>query len=86
MSPELPAEAQPVCDICQSDEYLVYERVRAVSNTEEGEPQLWDVDCWCGNCETFYGYRTTHPPEVRHSIQPTPETPLSMRRTITFKT
>lgn len=86
MLAELPAEAPSLCHICQSDEYLVYERVRAVSNPAEGEPPLWDVDCWCGNCETFYGYRTTHPPEVRHSIQPTPETPLPERHTTTLET
>ncbi|GAA1496808.1 hypothetical protein GCM10009628_18110 [Paeniglutamicibacter kerguelensis] len=55
--------AYPTCDLCQTDEYLVYERVRAVRNPADGVPTLWDVDCWCGKCETFYGFRTIRPPK-----------------------
>ena len=85
MPPEPPAETQPLCVNCKSDEYLVHERVHAVRNHAGGAPALWDVDCWCGKCETFYGYTTTRPPEVRHGIQATPEAPLPWRKNITVQ-
>lgn len=59
----------PTCEQCQTDEFLVYERVQAVGKRTKVGPILWDVDCWCGKCETFYGFRTIHPPKSRAVLE-----------------
>lgn len=59
----------PTCELCQTDEFLVYERVQVVGKDTKVEPLLWDVDCWCGKCETFYGFRTVHPPKSRAALE-----------------
>lgn len=59
----------PSCELCQTDEFLVYERVQAVRKRTTTEPILWDVDCWCGKCETFYGFQTIHPPKGAKETQ-----------------
>ena len=55
--------SRPVCDLCQTDDYLVYEHVRVLAGPDPAAPPVWEVDCWCGRCETFYGYPTTQPPK-----------------------
>ncbi len=52
---------QPTCELCQTDESTVCERVPAVGKRTTGDFIFWDVDCWCGKCATFYGFRTMHP-------------------------
>ena len=64
---EAPVTAPPgtepavICEQCHTDEYLVFEEVRRVVPQGSGTP-AWDVECWCGRCEHFYGLRTTQRP------------------------
>ncbi len=50
-----------ICEQCHTDEYLVYEQVKPVVQRGSAPP-AWDVECWCGKCEQFYGVRTTRRP------------------------
>ena len=59
----------PICDLCQTEDYLVYEHVRMITGPDPAAPPVWEVDCWCGQCETFYGYRTTHPPKDPYVVR-----------------
>lgn len=56
-----------VCETCHSDQYLVYEQVTPVPAAGR-VPAAWDVECWCGRCEEFYGVRTTRAPSLPYSI------------------
>jgi hypothetical protein len=53
----LPPRSRPSCDICQTDKYLVFEKVAPVCPPGTSRPIAWDVDCWCGKCESYYGFR-----------------------------
>lgn len=60
--------APPVtCGTCRSAEYLVFEQVKPVPRRGRG-PAEWDIECWCGRCEEYQGFRTTRPPAMPHSI------------------
>ncbi|MBV1780816.1 hypothetical protein KRR55_17010 [Paeniglutamicibacter sp. ABSL32-1] len=60
--------APPVtCGTCRSAEYLVFEQVKPVPRRGSA-PAAWDVECWCGQCEEYQGFRTTTPPDMPHSI------------------
>lgn len=56
------AVASVTCEHCQTDEYLVYERVNQVIDQSMDMP-VWSVECWCGKCEQFYALSTTEQPE-----------------------
>lgn len=64
-------DAKTSCEVCLTDEYLVYEDIRLVTKPQSGGPPIWDVDCWCGKCETFYGFRTTSQP-VKNTLSTSP--------------
>ncbi|GAA1496093.1 hypothetical protein GCM10009628_10950 [Paeniglutamicibacter kerguelensis] len=59
----------PLCEQCLTDEYLVYEDVRKAMKVKGVKAPIWDVECWCGKCETFYGFRATHPPKDPRAVQ-----------------
>ncbi|GAA5228533.1 hypothetical protein [Paeniglutamicibacter antarcticus] len=50
-------ETSIICGKCRTAEYLVFEQIKPVLGGGL-EPEAWDVECWCGNCEQFYGMRT----------------------------
>ena len=52
-------EVSITCVKCRTAEYLVFEQVKPVLGTGP-EPEAWDVECWCGKCEQFYGMRTPY--------------------------
>lgn len=54
------------CEQCCTAEYLVFEQVRPVVGTDP-LTQAWDVECWCGKCEQFYGIRTSRRPASQFS-------------------
>ncbi|MDQ0095998.1 hypothetical protein [Paeniglutamicibacter psychrophenolicus] len=60
-------ESPAICGRCHSDQYLVYEEVKPVPRQGTNPPQ-WDVECWCGQCEEYQGFRTTTPPAMPHRI------------------
>lgn len=49
------------CEQCHTAEYLVFEQVRPVVGPGP-VAQAWDIECWCGKCEQFYGIRTSRRP------------------------
>lgn len=61
--------SHPTCDLCQTDDYLVFELVRVVIDTHRFASPVWELEFWCGQCETFYGFRTVHPPRDRRVVE-----------------
>ncbi|MBP2385843.1 hypothetical protein JOF47_001354 [Paeniglutamicibacter kerguelensis] len=61
--------SRPNCDPCQSDEYLVFEHVRIVVDPARLASPMWELEFWCGECETFYGFTTLHPPKDPHVVR-----------------
>ena len=55
-----------ICGTCHSDQYLVYEEVKPVPRHGPG-PAQWDVECWCGKCEEYQGFRASTPPALPYS-------------------
>lgn len=55
-------DTKPYCDLCLSDEYLVFEEVRLVRKPKNETQAAWDIDDWCENCEVFYGNSTMRRP------------------------
>lgn len=60
-------DASVICNTCQSDRFLVYERITPVP-AQGTEPAYWDVESWCGFCEEFQGVRTSRPPARPHTV------------------
>lgn len=58
----------PTCEVCPTNEFLLFEKIVPVRSL--GTPGLiaWDVDYWCGNCETYYGFQTTDRDTDKHIL------------------
>lgn len=50
--------APPTCEVCQTPEFLVFEKIDPIGPRTGRGPLTWDVDYWCGKCETYYGFQT----------------------------
>lgn len=63
MAQEPELRERPYCDHCETKDFLVFERVEMTVTIAGVHTPVWEVDCWCGQCETYYGFRTRFPPE-----------------------
>jgi hypothetical protein len=70
-----PSYEAPTCDRCDTSEYLVYENVTLLLDANRVQPPCWDIEYWCGACESFYGMLTTHVPEDRQAVRLAAENP-----------
>lgn len=73
-----PSYEAPTCDRCDTSEYLVYENVTLLLDANRVQPPCWDIEYWCGACESFYGMLTTHVPEDRQAVRLAAENPRYM--------
>ena len=62
-SAETQQRSLTVCGSCHTDRYLVYEEIKPVWR-EGTEPRQWDIECWCGQCEEYQGFRTATLPVI----------------------
>lgn len=69
-------ESRPFCGLCRTDEFLVFEHVLLLINPRRTASPVWELEFWCGKCETFYGFRSVHPPKDPRVVQ------AALRRTI----
>jgi hypothetical protein len=56
------------CEVCQTAEFLVFEKIAPVQGLGAVRPIEWDVDYWCGKCETYYGFRAQGPSRDQHIL------------------
>ena len=52
------AGSPPTCEVCRTGEFLVFEKIVPVWPPGASGPLAWDVDYWCGSCETYYGFQS----------------------------
>ncbi|MDQ0096205.1 hypothetical protein [Paeniglutamicibacter psychrophenolicus] len=71
----VPANEAPTCGSCGSGDYLVYEHVELLLDRRRVQPPCWDVEFWCGKCESFYGMLTTQVPDDRRAVRLASENP-----------
>lgn len=69
----------PTCEHCNSDTYLVYERITLLLDAARVQPPCWDVEFWCGRCESFYGILTTFVPGDHQAVRLAAENPHYVR-------
>jgi hypothetical protein len=74
-SPRVPTNEAPTCEACGSSDYLVYEHVELLLDRRRVQPPCWDVEFWCGQCESFYGMLTTQVPDDRQAVRLASENP-----------
>lgn len=55
------AGSRPTCEACQTDEFLVFEKIVPVRSPGSSGFTMWDLDYWCGNCESYYGFQFQTP-------------------------
>lgn len=70
-----PTHEPPTCERCASDDFLVYERLTLLLDADRVQPPCWDVEFWCGQCESFYGMLTTFVPNDRQAVRLASENP-----------
>lgn len=58
-----PTNEAPTCAACATAEYLVYDEITLQIDARGIKPAVWDIEYWCGNCESVYGILTTHRPD-----------------------
>jgi hypothetical protein len=73
----------PTCERCESSDFLVYENVTLLLDAQRVQPPCWDVEYWCGHCESFYGMLTTHVPDDRQAVRLAAENPRYVRHRVT---
>lgn len=78
-----PSYEAPTCERCDSSEYLVYENVTLLLDSNRVQPPCWDVEYWCGACESFYGMLTTYVPEDRQAVRLAAENPRYVHYRVT---
>ena len=78
-SPRVPTNEAPTCEACGSSDYLVYEHVELLLDRRRVQPPCWDVEFWCGQCESFYGMLTTQVPDDRQAVRLASENPRYVR-------
>ncbi|MFL4474416.1 hypothetical protein ACIPVK_10500 [Paeniglutamicibacter sp. MACA_103] len=44
-------------------------------DVQREQPPCWDVEFWCGQCESFSGMLTTHVPDDRQAVRLASENP-----------
>lgn len=74
-SGKAPSYEAPTCERCDSGDFLVYENVTLLLDTQRILPPCWDVEFWCGQCESFYGMLTTYVPDDRQAVRLASENP-----------
>ncbi|MBV1779746.1 hypothetical protein KRR55_11550 [Paeniglutamicibacter sp. ABSL32-1] len=74
-SGKAPSYEAPTCDRCASDDFLVYENVTLLLDSQRVQPPCWDVEFWCGRCESYGGTLTTHVPDDRQAVRLASENP-----------
>ncbi|WP_181578284.1 hypothetical protein [Arthrobacter sp. AQ5-05] len=75
----VPTDEAPTCESCGSGDFLVYEHVELLLDRRRVQPPCWDVEFWCGQCESFYGMLTTHVPDDRQAVRLASENPRYVR-------
>ncbi|MBP2374356.1 hypothetical protein [Paeniglutamicibacter psychrophenolicus] len=75
----VPTDEAPTCDSCGSSDFLVYEHVELRLDRRRVQPPCWDVEFWCGQCESFYGMLTTQVPDDRQAVRLASENPRYVR-------
>lgn len=70
-----PSHEAPTCERCASDAFLVYERLSLLLDVRRVQPPCWDMEFWCGQCESFYGMLTTFVPGDRQAVRLATENP-----------
>lgn len=80
-----PSHEVPTCERCGSDASLVYESVSLLLDAQRVQPPCWDVEFWCGQCESFYGMLTTHVPDDRQAVRLAAENPRYVQYRVTPK-
>ncbi|MDO5745026.1 MAG: hypothetical protein Q4P23_11220 [Micrococcaceae bacterium] len=74
-----PVNEIPTCERCNADTYLVYERITLLLDAARVQPPCWDVEFWCGQCESFYGILTTLVPVDHQAVRLAAENPRYVR-------
>ena len=75
----MPVDEAPTCGHCASSDFLVYENVTLLLDAARVQPASWDVEFWCGACESFGGMLTTHVPDDRQAARLAAENPRFVR-------